>query len=457
MPSVVIDRWVKRYVARLQFGEFLKAAADWGTVFLFILGGIVLVVKLAIPGLWPHVLWLWLGTLVVTAGAWWSARRHGWSRRESVAHLDRSLGAGGLLMTLVERPSTEWAEHLPHLERDWSASLPRLAPRRFCRRLALPAVFAGVACWIPLRAALPDASVRPTVAQNATEELQEMLTALKENTVLEEEEQQQMQEEISNLTQETRRMPLTHEKWETVDALRDRMRLRVDEAQRMNAQALDAASLLLNAGGNNGTQLTPEQTAQLTQELQQSLQRLQARGGLAGASAKLKAALQKSGKQNSGKPGTGRPSDLANNRENLKDLKEFLKREDKKLSECRGKCRGNGSECQGTGAGALAQDGDGNPGSGGVNRGRADAELAWGKEEDRQGAKFKEVVLPEGFLDQPNDDVLAIQEATPNDPAVETAPHGAAKTMNPASGRATWNRRLNPKHRSVVRQFFLSK
>jgi hypothetical protein len=449
MPSVVVDRWVKRYVARLQFGEFLKAAADLGTVFLLALGGIVLAVKLALPVLWPHVLWLWLGGLVVTAGAWWSARRHRWGRRESVAHLDRSLEAGGLLMTLVERPDEDWAAHLPHLEQQWSASLPRLAPRRFCKRLALPALFAVAACWIPLRLASSNTSPRPTVAENAADELQEMLTALKENTVLDEEEQEQLQEEINNLVQETRRMPLTHEKWETVDALRDRMQVRLDEAQRSNSQALDAATLLLNANGNPGSPLTAEQTAQLTQELQQSLARLEARGGLSGASSRLKAGLHKASTS-----AADRKSELASRKETLEDLKEFLKREDKKLSECRGKCRGLGSECHGNGAGT--RDGDGIPGSGGVSRGQADAELAWGKEADQQGAKFKEVILPEGFLDQPNDDVLAIQAATPTDPPAAAAPRGAARIINPAAGRATWNRRLNPRHRNVVRQFFLS-
>ena len=48
------------------------------------------------------------------------------------------------------------------------------------------------------------------------------------------------------------------------------------------------------------------------------------------------------------------------------------------------------------------------PGKGGVSRGRGDADLNYGHETDEQGIKFKETVLPKGYLDDPSEEVSAI-------------------------------------------------
>jgi hypothetical protein len=89
-----------------------------------------------------------------------------------------------------------------------------------------------------------------------------------------------------------------------------------------------------------------------------------------------------------------------------------------------------------------------------VTRGRGDAELTWGDESDKQGTKFKEVVLPRGVLDQPGDDLIGIQKTAPNEEAVAEAPRAAKRLMDPAAGEATWNRKLNPRHRNAVRKYF---
>ena len=110
---VTFDRWIDRYSARIRVGEFLRRAADWGAAYLFTFGAVVLVVKLAIPQAWPHVLWLAAGVVPALGAAWWLARRGTFSRWQSVARLDAALGTGGLLMTLSERPDDDWAARLP--------------------------------------------------------------------------------------------------------------------------------------------------------------------------------------------------------------------------------------------------------------------------------------------------------------------------------------------------------
>ena len=50
---------------------------------------------------------------------------------------------------------------------------------------------------------------------------------------------------------------------------------------------------------------------------------------------------------------------------------------------------------QGSG-GKNGPDGDGNPGSGGINRGRGDAPMVWGDRSDSKGTKVEKKGLPAG-------------------------------------------------------------
>src|SRR5262249_62039126 len=127
--------------------------------------------------------------------------------------------------------------------------------------------------------------------------------------------------------------------------------------------------------------------------------------------------------------------------------------------ELRKQCAG----CRGQGDGNEDEDGEGQcngnancnrPGRGGVTRGRGDAELTWGDEADKQGTKFKEVVLPKGMLDQPKDDIVAIQKTAPNEEAAAETPRSARRSDEAAAGQTTWHRKLNPRPRNAVRKYF---
>src|SRR5262249_40027603 len=153
--------------------------------------------------------------------AWWLSRRAPLPRWESVARLDSALKSGGLLMMLSELPDEkEWSNVLPQLETAWKQAIPRVRPKRFAGFLSLPLLFAVGACFVPLHEGTSALVLRNTVAQQATQELETLLNSLDREQVLEEEEKKQLQEEIARIAEETRETPLTHEKWETVDALR---------------------------------------------------------------------------------------------------------------------------------------------------------------------------------------------------------------------------------------------
>ncbi|HLJ12157.1 MAG TPA: hypothetical protein VKU82_13270 [Planctomycetaceae bacterium] len=458
MTNSAIERWVDRYAARVRLGEFLRRAAETAAAFLFGFGSAVLIVKLLAPWAWPNVLWSALGVIPAGGLAWWLARRGERFRWESVARLDSALRSGGLLMMLSEVPDDDWSGALPQLEQAWRQAIPRVRPRRFAGMLALPLLFAAGACFVPLREGTSAIALRNTVGQQAAAELVELLDKIDEQKVLDEQEREQVREEIEKIAEETRDTPLTHEKWETVDALRERMKIRVESAAMIASQASEAAALLSESHlGDPARELSMERTDELENALGESLQKMTKSGACSRASQSLQsdlARLMKTGKLKL-------PREANERQKTLAELNEFLDEESKKLSELRKKCSScksgcKSGECESEGdcEGSCAGKKSGNPGRGGVDRGRGDAELTWGDEADQQGAKFKEIVLPKGLLDEPKDEVVAIQRTALDEEAAASAPRSAQRNDEAASGQSTWNRKLNPRHRQAVRKYF---
>ncbi|NOX53488.1 MAG: hypothetical protein GXP27_03450 [Planctomycetes bacterium] len=83
--------------------------------------------------------------------------------------------------------------------------------------------------------------------------------------------------------------------------------------------------------------------------------------------------------------------------------------------------------------------------------------MTWGLEPEDQRAKFQEVVLPPGYLDQPADTVIGITRKAPEVAPAESAPRTAARTTGATAGHETWRRKLAPRHRRVVREYFRTK
>lgn len=451
-----IQSWLDRHLRRLAWGRFLEREADVLAVFLFVFGGAVLIAKLLRPELWPHVLWLTAASVPLSLVAWWWSRRNAFTRSESVALLDRRIQAGGLLMTLAELPDPSWSDRLPQVQQVWAESLPKIRPVRFARNLSLPLIFAVGACFVPLREAQPQPVLPNVVGQQASEQLEQMLDWMKDSQVLPEEEQRQIREEIAKLAADTEHTPLTHEKWETVDALRERMQLRLETAALTAQEAHEAAAALARAA--DGPELNLDTMLQLEQNLAEMLMKLQEQGAFSGAPESLRRELERLIKQGQFKL----PADPAERQELLDELEEYLDQEWEKLNELRQKCGdGRGGACLHCGSGFCegscegnGRDGDGPPGRGGVNRGRGDAPITFGDESDERGTKFKEVVLPPGFLDDPKNEVLGITRSAPEEAPAESAPRDVQRQFDPSAGRETWSRQLRPRHRSVVRGYF---
>ncbi len=467
------ELWIARCWKRLRFGQFLTSAADWLAVYLFVLGSAVLMTKLAAPQFWPNVLWLAAGAVPVAFAAWWVSGRELFSRTESVALLDNRLEAGGLLMTLCEAPDELWEERLPQLETLWKTSLPQYRPVRFARQMAGPFVFMLAACLVPLREIDAAPTLKNTAGEQATSQLQELLTELEKSDVLEEEEKQELEDEIAKLVEETKDTPLTHEKWETVDALQERMRMRVETTAAELVTAQQALAALKTAADGDFSKLSIESMEMLSKDVLEMIQKMADKGAFDNMPKNLKDQLQRLMKNTAGNGQFQLPKDPAELSELMDELNEFLDGESKKLSELRSKCKGGKCQgCPGCEAGctcsgptdvactcpncpnAGGQCAGGNPGSGGISRGRGDADLTWGDESTLENTKFKESVLPPGMLDKPRDEVVGITIAAPETDVAGSAPRSAARATTAASGDETWKGTVRPRHRSVVKRYF---
>jgi hypothetical protein len=105
---------------------------------------------------------------------------------------------------------------------------------------------------------------------------------------------------------------------------------------------------------------------------------------------------------------------------------------------------------------AVAAEGEsgGNiPGRGGVTRGRADAEMTWGKE-SQPADRFKPQALPPGFVRGPDDWAPIV--SMPGAPTVAPDTNGpaAARVYRDEAGQAAWRRTLAPRHQSAVKKYF---
>ncbi len=470
LESEMSRRKIDQCLRMLNLGQFLKVFADWSAIYLLIVGVVILLVKLRVMDLWPGVLWLFAGLVPIGVAAWFHAKRSFFSRREAVAYLDERLQTGGLLMTLEEQPDLTWQSRLDFPLATWRDALPGFYPKRFLSYVQMPALFALAACVIPLRELPAKPVVKNDVAQEATSELKAILETLKEEKVVEGKEEETLNDQIEKLVKETESAPLTHEKWETVEALKQQMLSQLQEMAVHMAKSAAAAEALesLNLEDLN---LSAEQLEQLQNALGEGLKELAKSGRLAEAPPSVKELaeqLQKSGQLKI-------PGDPGKRQQLLSELKEFLQEEAMRSNSVCENCQGKGmgkkpggkagqGEGEGEGEGEdEGQEGKGEgqakgnrPGKGGTSRGRGDAELTWGVENEKEGIKFKETVLPPGFKEMPKEEILRLTKKDPEADPAASAPRDGSRDQTDTAGSQSWNRSLKPRHQQVIRDYFKS-
>ena len=93
------------------------------------------------------------------------------------------------------------------------------------------------------------------------------------------------------------------------------------------------------------------------------------------------------------------------------------------------------------------------PGRGGINRGRADAEMTWGDESTKQGVRFKEMEIPQGVPDR-DGELLRSRLTEPQADPVAPSGRAAARTSTETVGGEAAKQNLRPRHREVIKKYF---
>lgn len=438
MPPT-IPAGLKRLRRRLALGLFLEIWPVWATASLIVAGTVVVVCRMFVPGVAPYLGWLWLLPLLTTIPALAICIRRAFAPADIAAIADWLGGGRGAFLTWFETADPAWSES-PLVREAAAFPLPRL--RLHLTQIAIvPALaFLAVAWLLPQRARAYGTSA--ALAEEIASDLKAAVVELKQEALITPEEEQRLEEQIEQIRKgaEERVDPSS---WEAADAVREQVVASLTEKQEAVKWAQESAARLAAASDalGAGESLSSAQTAELTK----ALEKLSKTGLLAGAPEKLRGMLQ------AGK--------LPTDPKALRDLAASL---GKYLSETNGKFanaaalgrefgRFDPSEFP-TGSG-TSPDGDGEPGRGGINRGRGDAELTFGKE-TAPFDRFKSKPLPPGAARSPDDwaPVVTLPGA-PQESAAMSA-QAAAREYSAAAGQTAWRRSLAPRHQSAVKKYF---
>jgi len=440
MTSVPLSRHpqVRRLSRRLAIGLFLDVWPNWAVASLLLAGLVALVCRLFAPAAAPYLAWLWLSPLVTAIPVLILCVRRKHRPDEVVAVADWLNGGHGLLLTLMERPDEAWAGRLDEAS---SLALPRLRP---WRRLAwLPGALAFLAVALSLPQRIPRVSTA-VLAQEIADHLGTTLDALKQQQLVTPDEQKTLEQEIERIRRAAEER-VDASAWEASDALQEKVAARVAEkrdAVKWAEETLGRYAAAAQAAP--GGEVKPgAETAELTK----ALENLAKSGLLANAPPDLQRLLR-DGKLPAADP---------------KAMRELAAAVSKYLAETKGRMgdlarlgkefgRFDPSEFP-LEFSSSGRDGSGRPGAGGINRGRGDAPLTWGKESlplDR----FKAQALPPGAARSPDDWApLAEMPGTPQE-APESSAQSAARQYASAAGQAAWRRTLAPRHQSAVKRYF---
>jgi hypothetical protein len=428
---------LKRLGRQLAVGLFLDVWPAWAIASFLAAGAIAVTCRLFFPAAAPYLPWLWLAPALslIPAGILCVVHRY---RPHEVVALADSLGGGqGVLLTLTERADPTWVES-PLVDHSLRFELPRLRPWRRLSALPVAAAFLSIGLWLPQRIPSGDAGA---LADDIAGGLASTLEQLKQQDLVTPEDEQKLDEEIERIRRAAEER-VDGSSWEAADAVREKMVAAVAAKQDAVKWAQDALRRYAAAAQGSGAGAQAGAKAEAA-ELAEAIAKLAENGLLAGAPAELQRRL---------KPGR-LPTDPQALRDLVNSLSEYLGETNGRIGSL-GKLgkefgRFDPSEFPlDSGAGD-----NGNPGQGGINRGRADAALTWGKESlpiDR----FKSAPLPPGAA-RSADDWAPVVEApgAPSEAPVASAT-AAARQYTDSAGQSAWRRTLAPRHQSAVKKYF---
>jgi hypothetical protein len=429
---------LRRLARRLAIGLFLDVWPAWAVGSLLVAGLAALICRLFVPDAAPHLRWLWLAPLLMVVPALIVCFRGAYRPEEVVVLADSLAGGQGLLLTLAECDDPVWAGS-PMVEDASSVALPRLRPWRSLALVPPAAAFLAAVLWLPQRMPSPSHAV---LADEIAGDLTATLTELKQQELVTPEEEKKLEEEIERLRHAADER-VDASSWEAADALRERVVASLSEKQEAAKWAEESLRRFSAAteGGAGGTSDAQAETA----ELAEAIGKLAKSGLLAGAPADLRQLVA----------GGKLPTDAQSLRHLTASLSKYLAETSGRFGDLArlGKEFGRFDPSEFPLDSGSSPDGDGDPGNGGINRGRADADLTWG-EESLPLDRFRAEALPPGAARSPDDWAPLVElPGAPNEAPVLSTP-AAARQYAQSAGQTAWRRTLAPRHQSAVKKYF---
>ena len=436
---------LRRLRRRVALGLFLETWPRWAVGSFLIAGTLALLCRIFFASAGPIVPWLWIAPLLATIPAVILCMRRAYRPSEIVALADSLSGGHGTLLTLLETHDSRWSgttavESLSRL------SMPRLRPWQRLGPVLASAIFLAVSILVPQRMLTGPANT--ILANDMVADLKGTLEELKTQELLTPEEEKNLEQEIERIRKDAiERMDASS--WEAADTLREKIAAGLsqkEDAMNWAEESLARFAAAAQAG-------VPSSAAQ-TDELAKAIEKLAENGMLGDAPADLQKLL---GGEDAIAGGQVKlPSDPKALRRLAAALAQHLGDRSLRFSELRRLPREAG-RFDPSEFGEFDYDdtkeGNGKPGSGGLSRGRADADLTWG-DESIPFDRFKSVSLPPGSVRSPDDwSPVAELPGAPKE-APERSAASSGLQFEGTSGQAAWRRTLAPRHYSAVKRYF---
>jgi hypothetical protein len=434
---------LRKVARRVALGQFLQIWPRWGTVAFLIAGLVALLCRMFFPNAAHLLPFIWavpLLSVIVTLCLTFNRR---YSALEIVAIADSLAGGNGTLLAVVETSDSSWNRALAALSR---LHLPTIHVGRHIWPLFTAATFLIIALLLPQR--VLTVTNNEVAATEIAADLKATVAKLKEQELLTPAEEKKLDEEIERI----RKGALQHmdsSSWEAADAVREKAVASVAEkhdALKWAQESLARFTVAAQSGDSN--------VEAQSKELAEAIARLQESGLLADLPMELQKML---GSQYAIAGGKIRlPNDPGALRRLTEMLSAQLAERERKFRDIAGLRREFGrfdpSDYPEFNYG-RGPDGDGDPGTGGVNRGRGDAAMTWGKETNRVDG-LKAAPLPPGAVRSPDDwaPVATLPGAPKASP--ELSLPGETRQYNTAPGQEAWRRTLAPRHQTAVKKYF---
>ncbi|HYR84043.1 MAG TPA: hypothetical protein VE422_08200 [Terriglobia bacterium] len=439
---------MRRFARRVAVGHFLEIWPLWAVPSLLLAGLIALVCRMFFPSAAEILVWLWLAPVVAIFPAFIICIARAYRPSEIVALADSLDGGQGLLLTLLETGDPAWTG-APALENFSRRPLPRLRPRRLLWKFLPAAAFLLAALLVPQR--VPAGPGNTILANDIAEDLKTTLAELTKRDLITPAEEKKLEEEIERIRKSALER-VDSSSWEAADALREKLAANLSEKHDALKWAQESLARYAAASAQ-GVADNPAHESDI-EEIARAIETLSRSGLLADAPADLRRLLGGSSTATSGNVR------LATDARSLRKLADSLSTYLAKRSEGLRDLSRLGKESGWFDPSEYPQfsydrgpDGDGDPGSGGLNRGRGDAPLTWGKE-SLPFDRFKAVALPPGAVRSPDDWApVAVLPGAPK-ASPEIGAQAPAQDYAGTAGQAAWRRTLVPRHRSAVKKYF---